>query len=77
MSMTLSFCEHCGRGLIRESERSVIHDGKDYHEECLHFLQYTNLCDGCSRDFGACKSTPVFGLGVGKDNVVGCTGVTR
>lgn len=32
----------------------------------------TNLCDNCKLHPATCKSDPVFGLGIGCDNVVNC-----
>ena len=31
-----------------------------------------NLCDFCKLNFGSCKSDPVFGSGIGFDNVYEC-----
>lgn len=37
-------------------------------------IEETNLCDVCEYDMAFCLSSPVFGNGKGKDNVIGCGG---
>lgn len=34
--------------------------------------QALNLCDFCENDFGGCGSNPIFGTGLGNDNVYEC-----
>lgn len=34
--------------------------------------QALNLCNFCGNDFSGCKSNPIFGTGLGNDNVYEC-----
>jgi len=38
------------------------------------YSYYGNLCDSCSKCIATCSERPLFGNGIGDDNVINCIG---
>ena len=49
----------------------VFEDGRRRYF-CVKCRTEVNLCESCIHDFAVCKGKPVFGRGIGNDNVCGC-----
>ena len=67
-SASSDFCDDPGkimRFAADELER-LSTENKRIKSECV------NLCDTCAFCFAECKGEPIFGSGIGQDNVIAC-----